>query len=102
MVQIGLNMGPCHACILGWAKSFTQTLSSDEEMIQQDTDLQGGMSLLWALTGHTGTSCPFPQAGLKTFFVFDMSGPHSITIDYCNCGDKPLKIEHSYYVKKGF
>jgi len=48
MVQIGLNMGPCHARILGWAKSFTQNLS-DKEMIQQDTHFLGGMSLLWAL-----------------------------------------------------
>lgn len=48
MVQIGLNMGPRHARILGWAKSFTRNLS-DKEMIQQDTDLLGGMSLLWAL-----------------------------------------------------
>jgi hypothetical protein len=48
MVQIGLNMGPRHARILGWAKSFTRNLS-DNQMIQQDTDLLGGMSLLWAL-----------------------------------------------------
>ena len=48
MVQIGLNMGARHARILGWAKSFTRNLS-DEEMVQQDTDLLGGMSLLWAL-----------------------------------------------------
>ena len=48
MVQIGLNMGPRHARILGWAKSFTRNLTS-EEKIQQDTDLLGGMSLLWAL-----------------------------------------------------
>ena len=48
MVQIGFNMGACHAHILGWAKSFTRILS-DEEMVQQDTDLLGGMSLLWAL-----------------------------------------------------
>ena len=48
MVQIGLNMGPHHACILRWAKSFTHNLS-DEDMIQQDTDFLGGMSSLWAL-----------------------------------------------------
>ena len=48
MVQIGLNVGARHAHILGWAKSFTRNLS-DEEMVQQDTDLLGGMSLLWAL-----------------------------------------------------
>lgn len=41
--------------------------------------------------GHTSTSCPFPQAGPKNFLVFNMSGPHFITIDYCNCSDKPLK-----------
>jgi len=40
--------------------------------------------------GHSGGVCPFPQAGPKNFVVLDISGPHFITIDYCNCGDEPL------------
>ncbi|EDR07183.1 uncharacterized protein LACBIDRAFT_328192 [Laccaria bicolor S238N-H82] len=48
MVQIGLNMGARHARILGWAQSFTRDLTH-EQKVQQDTDLLGGMSLLWAL-----------------------------------------------------
>jgi hypothetical protein len=48
MVQIGLNMGPRHAQILGWAKSFTCKLTA-EEMFYDDSDLLGAMSLLWAL-----------------------------------------------------
>ncbi|TFK18725.1 hypothetical protein FA15DRAFT_562946, partial [Coprinopsis marcescibilis] len=48
MVQIGMNMGPCHARVLGWAKSFTQNLST-EEKVSQDTDLIGAMSILWCL-----------------------------------------------------
>ncbi|KAJ3508985.1 hypothetical protein NLJ89_g5460 [Agrocybe chaxingu] len=48
MVQIGLNMGPRHARILGWAKSFTRNLS-DKEKTSADTDLIGAMSLFWGL-----------------------------------------------------
>lgn len=48
MVQVGLNMGARHARVLGWAKSFSRKLSSDQRM-QQDQDLLGAMSLLWAL-----------------------------------------------------
>lgn len=47
-MQIGLNMGPRHARILGWAKSFTRKLTHGE-MVREDTNLIGAMSLLWAL-----------------------------------------------------
>ena len=40
--------------------------------------------------GHSGGVCPFPLAGPKNFVVFDISGPHFVTVDYCNCGDEPL------------
>ena len=40
--------------------------------------------------GHSGAPCPCPQAGPKNFIIFDTSGPHFITIDYCHCGDDPL------------
>lgn len=48
MTQAGLNMGPRHARVLGYAKSFTKKLSK-EEMVAQDTDLIGALSLLWHL-----------------------------------------------------
>lgn len=48
MVQIGLNMGPRHARVLGWAKSFVKNLTQDE-MVHEDSNLIGAMSLLWAL-----------------------------------------------------
>jgi hypothetical protein len=48
MVQIGMNMGPRHARVLGWAVSFTRKLS-DKEKTRQDANLLGAMSLLWAL-----------------------------------------------------
>jgi hypothetical protein len=45
--------------------------------------------------GHSGKPCPCPQAGPKNFVIFDISGPHHLTIDYCQCGDEPL----SYWVQ---
>ncbi|KDR67757.1 hypothetical protein GALMADRAFT_146784 [Galerina marginata CBS 339.88] len=48
MTQIGLNMGARHLQILGWAKSFNRKLT-DQQMIEEDTNLLGAMSLLWAL-----------------------------------------------------
>ncbi|KAF6764345.1 hypothetical protein DFP72DRAFT_840415 [Ephemerocybe angulata] len=49
MVQIGLNMGPRHARVLGWGKSFNKPNLSQEEMTAQDTDFIGAQSLLWLL-----------------------------------------------------
>ena len=40
--------------------------------------------------GHSGEPCPCPQPGPKNFVVFDISGPHHLTIDYCQCDDEPL------------
>jgi hypothetical protein len=40
--------------------------------------------------GHSGAPCPCPHPGPKNFMVFDTSGPQSITISYCHCGDEPL------------
>ncbi|KDR65518.1 hypothetical protein GALMADRAFT_148627 [Galerina marginata CBS 339.88] len=48
MTQIGLNMGARHLQILGWAKSFNRKLT-DQQKIEEDTNLLGAMSLLWAL-----------------------------------------------------
>jgi hypothetical protein len=40
--------------------------------------------------GHSGAPCPCPQAGPKNFVVFNISGPHHLAINYCQCGDEPL------------
>lgn len=48
MAQIGLNMGPRNARVLGWAKSFTKQLEPEDKK-SQDEDLIGAMSLFWAL-----------------------------------------------------
>jgi hypothetical protein len=54
-----------------------------------DRDSLKNLGLCYQL-GHAGDSCPLPQPGPKTFIVFDTSGPHLITINYCNCHDQPL------------
>lgn len=41
-------MGARHARVLGWAKSFSRKLTESQKF-QQDQDLLGAMSLLWAL-----------------------------------------------------
>ena len=41
-------MGPRHARVLGWAKSFTKTLDT-ETMIEYDQDAVGGLSIMWSL-----------------------------------------------------
>jgi len=48
MVQAGLNMGPWHAHVLGWAKSFTKNLNS-EDRIMQDQEVISAMSPMWNL-----------------------------------------------------
>ena len=48
MVQTGLNMGPRHARVLGWAKSFTKNLDYREK-VMQDQEVIGATSLMWSL-----------------------------------------------------
>ncbi|TRM62016.1 hypothetical protein BD626DRAFT_499509, partial [Schizophyllum amplum] len=48
LVQTGLNLGPRHARVIGWAKSFTRKLSPDD-MIAHDEDVIGAASLMWAI-----------------------------------------------------
>ena len=48
MSQIGLNLGPCHACVLGWAKSYTAKLSKDT-FVEHDLEAVGAISIAWAL-----------------------------------------------------
>ena len=48
MVQFGLNMDPCHAHVLGWAKSFTKALDQ-ETLTSHDEDAVGVISIVWSL-----------------------------------------------------
>jgi len=47
LVQVGMNMGPRHARVLGWAKSYTKKLDVDT-MIEYDLDAVGGLSIMWS------------------------------------------------------
>ena len=40
--------------------------------------------------GHSDGVCPCPLAGPKHFVVFGLTGPQLVTLNYCNCGEKPL------------
>ena len=42
--------------------------------------------------GHSGGRCPCPGTCPKNFTVFDVSGPHPVAVDYCQCGDQPLPM----------
>lgn len=35
--------------------------------------------------GHGGARCPLPAPGPSDFLVFDITGVHRVTIDFCNC-----------------
>ena len=52
MTQIGLNLGPRNARVLGWAKSFVKNLSTSE-MIEKDNDIIGASSFIWSLIKST-------------------------------------------------
>lgn len=53
-------------------------------------DTLQNLGLRYQLGHSTGSCCPFPQAGPKNFTVFDITGPHRITIDYCHCDNELL------------
>jgi hypothetical protein len=36
--------------------------------------------------GHGGAPCPLPSPGPADFCVFDTSGVHHVSIDFCDCG----------------
>jgi hypothetical protein len=38
--------------------------------------------------GHSGAPCPCPHSGPANFVVFDLLGPHHVSINYCHCGDE--------------
>ncbi|KAF9493852.1 hypothetical protein BDN71DRAFT_1394242, partial [Pleurotus eryngii] len=48
LTQIGMNLGPCHACVLGWAKSFVKNLS-EKDMKIHDMDAIGAVSIFWSI-----------------------------------------------------
>jgi hypothetical protein len=48
LVQVGLNMGPHHAHVLGWAKSYTKKFDG-QVMVEHDIDAVGALSIMWSL-----------------------------------------------------
>ncbi|KAF9538808.1 hypothetical protein CPC08DRAFT_807184, partial [Agrocybe pediades] len=36
--------------------------------------------------GHHGDKCPVPVQGPKSFVLFDITGVHFLSLDYCGCG----------------
>jgi len=48
MTQLGLNLGPRHARVLGWAKSFTKNLNNSD-MALHDLDCIGAVSVTWSI-----------------------------------------------------
>jgi hypothetical protein len=48
MTQVGINLGPRHARVLGWAKSYTKSLDQ-EARFHHDQDAIGAASISWSL-----------------------------------------------------
>ena len=48
MAQVGINHGPRHARVLGWAKSYTKSLDQ-EARFNHDQDAIGAASITWSL-----------------------------------------------------
>ncbi|KDR76041.1 hypothetical protein GALMADRAFT_67759 [Galerina marginata CBS 339.88] len=42
--------------------------------------------------GHSSSPCPCPLPGPASFVVFDVSGFHTVSINYCQCGEEPLPV----------
>ncbi|KAF8157396.1 hypothetical protein BJ912DRAFT_1026998 [Pholiota molesta] len=52
--------------------------------------------------GHGGESCPCPSSGPPNFMVFDMSGIHPISIDYCSCPIDNLPDRQTQLLRAGW
>ena len=53
--------------------------------------------------GHcAGTTCPCSHPGAKNFIVFDISGPHFVTIDYCGCSEEDVPLYTQLLREKWF
>ena len=52
LVQVGLNMGPHHARVLGWAKSYTKKLDV-QVMTEHDLDAVGALLIMWSMVQST-------------------------------------------------
>ena len=48
MTQVGINLGPRHARVLGWAKSYTRSLDQTTHF-DHDQDAIGAASISWSL-----------------------------------------------------
>jgi hypothetical protein len=48
LVQVKLNMGPCHAHVLSWSKSYTKKLDG-QVMVEHDLDAVGALPIMWSM-----------------------------------------------------
>ena len=69
-----------HCCAL---KSFTFSLQKWNGKFFEKVSL-AALGLRVQL-GHAGAPCPCPLPGPTDFMVFDVSGVHTVAIDFCNC-----------------
>lgn len=81
--------------------SFLTTFSQKWNGEFFDKDTLQNLGYCYQL-GHSGARCPCPQPGPKNFVVFDISGPHFVTIDYCQCCDEPLSSWHQLLRERWF
>jgi hypothetical protein len=75
LVQVGLNMGPRHARVLGWAKSYTKKLDS-QAMVEHDLDAVGTLSIMWSMVQST---MPNEILGAVNSCLAEVGLPHLAT-----------------------
>ena len=49
--------------------------------------------------GHGGGTCPCPQPGPPNFLVFDVTGVHPVSVDFCDCGQDCLNHWHTQLLR---
>ena len=54
-----------------------------------ETDTLQNLGLRFQL-GHGGVSCPNPCPGPSDFCVFDVSGIHKVSVDFCDCRENGI------------
>ena len=80
-----------YACLITWLESnqLMQVICQRWTGKFFEKDSLQNLGLRYQL-GHSSAPCPCPQPGPANFIVFDLSGPHNVSINYCQCGEEPL------------
>ena len=88
-------LASCRGTLQHVIKHLTLNKSADENICQRwngsffAKDSLQNLGLRYQL-GHSSAPCPCPCPGQSKFVVFDLSGPHNVSIDYCQCGEEQL------------